>query len=91
MKYSIRETTAFRKGVKRMLKRGVDRAKLSKVVRLLAQGETLPPKYRDHALTGDLVGFRDCHIEPDWLLIYRIEDDVLVLTLTGTGTHADLF
>lgn len=91
MKYSIRETTAFRKGVKRMLKRGVDRTKLSKVVRLLAQGETLPPKYRDHALTGDLVGFRDCHIEPDWLLIYRIEDDVLVLTLTGTGTHADLF
>ena len=91
MKYTVRETTAFRKGLKRMLKRGADIDKIDAAVQILAQGETLPPKYRDHALTGDLVGFRDCHIEPDWLLIYRIEDDVLVLTLTGTGTHADLF
>ena len=91
MKYTVRETTAFRKGLKRMLKRGVDRTKLSAVVRILARGEALPPQYHDHALTGDLAGFRDCHIEPDWLLLYRIEDDVLVLTLTRTGTHADLF
>lgn len=91
MKYTVKETTAFRKGLKRMLKRGVDRTKLSAVVRILARGEALPPQYHDHALTGDLEGLRDCHIEPDWLLLYRIEDDVLVLTLTRTGTHADLF
>ena len=57
----------------------------------LAKGETLPPQYHDHALTGDLEGTRDCHITPDWLLLYRIENDVLVLTLTRTGSHADLF
>ena len=63
----------------------------SSVVKMLAKGETLPPQYRDHALTGDLEGTRDCHITPDWLLLYRIENDVLVLTLTRTGSHADLF
>ena len=57
----------------------------------LANGETLPPENRDHELTGNWVGHRECHIQPDWLLIYRIEDDVLVLTLARTGTHSDLF
>ena len=61
------------------------------IVNILAAGEALPPQYRDHALTGDLAGTRDCHITPDWLLLYRIENDVLVLTLTRTGSHADLF
>jgi mRNA interferase YafQ len=74
-----------------MLKRGADIGKLETVVGLLAAGETLPPKYRDHALTGDMAGTRDCHITPDWLLLYRIEEGVLVLALTRTGTHADLF
>ena len=61
------------------------------VVALLAMGEPLPEKNRDHDLSGDWVGHRECHIQPDWLLIYRIEDDVLVLTLARTGTHSDLF
>ena len=91
MKYAVRKTTKFRKELKKMLKRGADRSKLSAVVKMLAQGQTLPPQYHDHALTGDMAGTRDCHITPDWILLYRIENDVLVLTLTRTGTHADLF
>ena len=57
----------------------------------LTAGEPLPEKNRDHALTGDWVGHRECHIQPDWLLVYRVQNDVLVLTLTRTGTHSDLF
>ena len=91
MKYAVRQTTKFRKDLKKMLKRGADRTKLSVVVKMLAQGKPLPPQCRDHALTGDMAGTRDCHITPDWILLYRIENDVLVLTLTRTGTHADLF
>ena len=60
------------------------------VVRMLAMGETLTPKYRDHALSGNLIGLRDCHIENDWVLLYYIQDDVLVLSLADTGTHSDL-
>ena len=74
-----------------MLKRGADIGKLETVVALLAAGEALPPQYRDHALTGDMAGTRDCHVTPDWILLYRIEEDVLVLVLTRTGTHADIF
>ena len=91
MKYTVRRTKKFRKELKKMLKRGADLDKLETVVNILAAGETLPPQYHDHALTGDLEGTRDCHITPDWLLLYRIENDVLVLTLTRTGSHADLF
>ena len=91
MKYEIVRTKTFRKELKRMLKRGADIGKLETVVNILASGEKLPPQYRDHALSGDMAGTRDCHITPDWLLLYRIEDDVLVLTLTRTGSHADLF
>ena len=90
-KYTVRETQRFRRDLKKMLKRGVDRSKLSAVVRILASGEPLPPQYHDHALTGNLDGLRDCHITSDWLLLYTIQGDVLVLTLTRTGTHADLF
>ena len=91
MKYDVIRTKKFRKELKKMLKRGADLDKLETVVNMLAAGETLPPQYHDHALTGDLEGTRDCHITPDWLLLYRIENDVLVLTLTRTGSHADLF
>jgi len=91
MKYGIRTTTRYRKSLKKMLKRGKDIKKISAVVRALAMGETLPPQYKDHALSGDLEGLRDCHIENDWLLLYYIEDNVLVLTLSDTGTHSDLF
>ena len=64
---------------------------LENIIALLAMGEPLPAKNKDHALTGNWVGHRECHILPDWLLIYRVEDDVLVLTLARTGTHSDLF
>lgn len=60
-------------------------------MQILANGETLPPKYKDHELKGNYQGHRECHIEPDWLLIYKIENDILILTLTRTGTHSDLF
>ena len=91
MKYEIIRTTRFRKELRKMLRRGADIAKLETVVNILASGEPLPPQYHDHALTGDMEGTRDCHITPDWLLIYRINGNVLTLTLTRTGTHADLF
>lgn len=91
MKYTVRRTSRFRKELKAVLKRGKDVEKLLTVVNILASGETLPPQYKDHALTGDMAGYRDCHIENDWLLLYAIKDDLLVLTLTRTGTHSDLF
>ena len=84
-------TTQFKKDYKLALKRHLDIELLDNIIRSLARGETLPEKNRDHALTGDWVGHRECHILPDWLLVYRIEDDVLVLTLARTGTHSDLF
>ena len=92
MKYGIRKTSRYKKSLKKMLKRGKDIKKISAVVRSLAMGETLPPKYKDHALSGDLAGLRDCHIENDWVLLYfYTTNGELVLTLTDTGTHADLF
>ena len=91
MKYDVIRTARFRKELKKMLKRGADLDKLEAVVSILASGAKLPPQYRDHALTGDMEGLRDCHITPDWVLLYTIQDDVLVLTLTRTGSHADLF
>lgn len=91
MKFEVVKLTRFRKNLKKMLRRGKDISKLEAVVSILARGEPLPAKYKDHALTGDLTGLRDCHIENDWLLLYYIEDNVLVLTLTDTGTHSDLF
>lgn len=90
MKYAVRITSRYKKSLKKMLKRGKDIKKISAVVRMLANGETLPPQFRDHALVGDLVGFRDCHIENDWVLIYKIQNDILILTLADTGTHSDL-
>ena len=92
MKYGIRKTARYRKSLKKMLKRGKDIKKISAVVRMLAMGETLPPKYRDHALSGDLDGLRDCHIENDWVLLYfYTSTGELVLTLSDTGIHSDLF
>ena len=81
----------FKKDYKRAIKRGLKIELLEQVVTLLAMGEQLPDKNRDHDLSGDWAGHRECHILPDWLLVYRIEDDVLVLTLARTGTHSDLF
>ena len=81
-------TTQFKKDYKMALKRHLDIELLDNIIRSLSRGETLPEKNKDHALTGDWVGHRECHIQPDWLLVYRIEDDVLVLTLARTGTHS---
>lgn len=90
-KYTVKVTTQFKKDYKLAIKRGLKIALLEDIVAVLAAGGTLPEKNKDHALTGNWVGHRECHILPDWLLIYRIENDVLVLTLTRTGTHSDLF
>ena len=73
------------------MKRHMDMDLLDNIIRALSRGETLGEKNKDHALTGRWMGHRECHIQPDWLLVYRIEDDVLVLTLVRTGTHSDLF
>lgn len=91
MKYIVKPTTQFKKDFKLAMKRSMKIELLEEVIAMLAMGETLPDKHKDHALTGNWVGHRECHILPDWLLIYRIEDEVLVLTLARTGTHSDLF
>lgn len=90
-KYTVKYTTQFKKDYKRALRRKQNITLLDEIITKLAMGESLPDKNKDHALTGDWIGHRECHIQPDWLLIYRIEDDVLVLTLSRTGTHSDLF
>ncbi|MCL2106188.1 MAG: type II toxin-antitoxin system YafQ family toxin [Oscillospiraceae bacterium] len=74
-----------------MQKRGYDLSKLDIVLNLLAEGQPLPPRNCDHELVGNYAGHRECHIQSDWLLVYRIDEDVLVLTLTRTGSHSDLF
>ena len=92
MKYAIRQTSRYKKSLKKMLKRGKDINKITAVVRTLAMGDTLPPQYKDHALSGDLEGLRDCHIENDWILLYFYSTGgELILTLTDTGSHSDLF
>ena len=90
-KYTVKYTTAFKKDYKRAIKRGLKIELLEQVVALLSMGEPLPAKNRDHDQSDDRAGHRECHILPDWLLMYRIEDDVLVLTLARTGSHSDLF
>jgi mRNA interferase YafQ len=89
--YTLKFTTAYKKSYKLMKKRDLDLSLLDEVVDVLHRGLTLDEKYRDHELTGSFKGFRECHIKPDWLLIYLIENDVLTLTLVDTGTHSDLF
>ena len=84
-------TTQFKKDYKLAVKRKLDISLLDDVIRALSPGETFPEKNKDHGLSGKWSGHRECHILPDWLLIYRIEDNVLVLTLSRTGTHSDLF
>jgi mRNA interferase YafQ len=81
----------FKKDLKLAVKRGYNIDLLDIIVEKLARGENLPDKNRDHALTGDYTGFRECHIQPDWLLIYRIDENELMLFLSRTGSHSDLF
>ena len=90
-KYIVKPTAQFKKDYKLALKRRLNVKLLEDVIAALAVGEPLPEKNKDHGLSGKWIGYRECHILPDWLLIYRIEGDVLVLTLSRTGTHSDLF
>ena len=88
--YQVKFTNTFKKSYKLMKKRGLDTDALDDVVDILRQGKKLNDKYHDHALTGNFAGFRECHVKPDWLLIYLIEKDILTLTLVDTGSHSDL-
>lgn len=88
---TIKYQTAFKKDYKRIKKRGYDVTKLAEVVDMLTSGQELPAKYKDHRLSGDYEGCRECHITPDWLLVYEVMEDELLLYLTRTGTHSDLF
>jgi mRNA interferase YafQ len=90
-KYQIRITKKFKKSVKRATKRGKRIQKLKDIVETLAKGEEVSSAYKDHALTGNWIGHRELHIEPNWLLIYKIEENILILELVDTGSHADLF
>ena len=91
MSLIIKPTSRFRRDVKLAQRRGYDLSLLETVIALLASGTSLPPEYHDHPLIGDYVGCRECHITPDWLLIYELDGDALILYLTRTGTHSDLF
>lgn len=85
----LSQTNQFKKDIRRMRQRGKDLEKVKSAIELLLAGKPLPSRYRDHPLGGDWIGHRDCHIEPDWLLIYRILDGEI--RLERTGTHSDLF
>ena len=89
MKLSIRRTTQFKRDIKRVLQSGKDIEKLLSIVEELAEGWKLPPEYHNHSLSGKDKNKRDCHIEPDWILLYAIEDDEFVLY--RTGSHSQLF
>lgn len=91
MQYELKYTRAFRRGYKRAKKRGLNLSLLGEIVEMLRCGKKLPKKYADHCLSGDFSQCRECHIQPDWLLVYRIDDDILTLTLMDTGIHAELF
>ena len=88
---TIKYETGFKKDYKRVVKRGYDVSLLKEVIEKLANKTPLPKKYKDQGLSGNYSGFRECHITPDWLLIYRIDENDLILYLTRTGSHSDLF
>lgn len=87
----IRPSNRFKRDLKLIAKRGLDLSLLDDIVNKLAAQQPLDPKNKDHALTGEYSGFRECHIQPDWLLVYRIDEDELFLFLSRTGSHSDLF
>lgn len=91
MTYQLVLTCKFKKGIKLAKRRGLEIALLDNVVEKLLHGIPLEERNKDHELKGRFKGFRECHIQPDWLLIYLLEDEILTLTLVDTGTHADLF
>lgn len=91
MKYQLKPTSKFKQDLKTAKKRGYDLSLLQDVLEILTSGEPLPEKYRDHNLLGNYRGCRECHITPDWLLIYEVSESQLILYLTRTGSHSDLF
>ncbi len=91
MKYEVRFTGQFKRDLKLAKKQGKDIEKLFEVIYTIAEGKKLDPKYHDHNLSGDYYGCRECHVEPDWLLVYEIMDNILVLMIYRAGTHSELF
>ena len=91
MKYEVKPSNQFKKDLKLAAKRGYKIELLTDVIKKLANGETLESKYKDHQLSGNFGFYRECHIQPDWLLIYEIDGEELILLLSRTGTHSDLF
>ena len=89
--FELETTSQFRKDYKRMMKRGYKRDLIEYVIDELLNERELEPKYNDHGLIGDYKGFRECHIQPDWLLIYKIDKHRLILTASRTGSHSDFF
>lgn len=89
--YTVFYGIKFKKDYKLVKKRGYDIKKFTELIDILRSGDAIPQKYKDHALSGSYAGYRECHIEPDWLLIYKKENDILVLILFRTGSHSDLF
>ena len=90
-KLTVKTTSKFKKDYKMAIKRGLDISLLDNIIKKLANMEPLSSENRDHQLSGNWSNFRECHILPDWLLVYQIQHDVLVLTLARTGTHSDMF
>lgn len=91
MKYEVIYTNQFKKDLKLAKKQNKDLNKLYHIVDLLSRGKKLDLSYKDHSLIGDYKGYRECHIEPDWLLVYKIKDEIMVLSLARLGSHSDLF
>lgn len=91
MSYSIETTNRFDKALKKCIKRGLDMSKFKECVRLLSSNGSLPPQYRPHKLSGRFYGAWECHIEPDWLLVWEQNDTELTLLMIETGTHSDIF
>ena len=91
MKYEVKLTSQFKRDLKLAKKQGRDIDKLFDVIGTIAEGKKLDKKYRDHALSGDYAGCRECHVEPDWLLVYEVMDNVLVLMVYRVGSHSELF
>lgn len=91
MKYKVVMSNQFRKDLRLAAKRGKNIDKINKIIKALANGGTLDLKYRDHTITGEYSGLRECHIEPDWLLVYQIDEGMVMLLLSRSGTHSDLF
>lgn len=87
----VRYSTKFKKDYKTIIRRGYNPQLLQDVLEILCNEQSLPSNFKDHNLTGNYEGYRECHITPDWLLIYKIEQEILTLLLTRTGTHSDLF